>query len=205
MKSAPLSFLGFKKLILGSKESPDDLLMSEALKSVEKANYGGKKLPAELASRCPFLSPEKRVLQLFCGSGETVCYIAWKYGARVVGTTEIMRMAAPSKKAARKLELQCRFMRADSEKGMRLKKGSADVVISFRTPKAQHNMDGLLAEVLQVLAAEGICLWVTATDGEQKRLELAAARNGARALHVWHGEYAAGRQGMVYWINYLVR
>jgi arsenite methyltransferase len=82
---------------------------------LESLHPGGLKTTEELADLCR-IAKGTRVLDLACGTGESACLLAERYGARVIGLDLADRMLARARKKARARGLDIAFARADLQR-----------------------------------------------------------------------------------------
>lgn len=128
-------------------------------------HYGGLKATRELIELCR-IGEGKRVLDAGCGVGATACYIAKKYGCRVIGVDISERMIDVSRKRARKegVEDNVEFIVADVQ-SLPFKDTTFDAVISESVLVFVKDKRKALSEYVRVTKPRGYiglneCTWI---------------------------------------------
>ncbi|MBI4474877.1 MAG: class I SAM-dependent methyltransferase [Acidobacteria bacterium] len=91
--------------------SLEKLVETEALK-VESLHPGGLSVTDELANLCN-IHQGSRVIDLACGTGETACFLAERFGARVIGIDRSAEMIHRAEQKAHNHGLPVEFRLAD--------------------------------------------------------------------------------------------
>ena len=128
-------------------------------------HLGGLRATRELAELC-HLEKGKSVLVVGCGIGTTSCYLAERYGVKVIGVDISEGMIAKAKERARRkgLEGKVEFRTADAQK-LPFKDNLFDVVISESVIAFVNNKTKAIKEYLRVTKPGGFvglneCLWL---------------------------------------------
>jgi arsenite methyltransferase len=115
-KSRPDWQKGRVKITVEPKNRPslESLIESEDL-GLEVLHPGGLEITRELAEFC-HIGKETFVLDVASGTGESACYLAEQFGARVVGVDISDSMIARAEKKARQRRLAVEFKKGDAQK-----------------------------------------------------------------------------------------
>ncbi len=128
-------------------------------------HLGGLRATKELAKLC-HMEKGKFVLVVGCGIGTTPCYLAERYGVKVVGVDISERMIARAKERARRkgLEGKVEFRTADAQK-LPFKDNLFDAVVSESVIAFVNDKVKAIKEYLRVTKPGGFvglneCLWL---------------------------------------------
>jgi len=118
-------------------------------------HMGGMKATRELVELCR-IDEAKYVLEVGCGAGITPCYIAKRYGCRVVGVDVSQRMIDRSKERARKerVEDRVRFRVADAQ-NLPFEEGFFDAVIGEFVTMFPEDKQRAVSEYVRVTKPGG--------------------------------------------------
>ena len=87
--------------------------MDSGMLKFESLHPGGLELTRELAELCK-IGKDSRVLDIASGTGETACFLAETFGARVQGVDQSDRMIRRAEAKASARELEVEFKKADA-------------------------------------------------------------------------------------------
>lgn len=128
-------------------------------------HLGGLRATRELAELC-HMKKGKSVLVVGCGMGTTPCYLAERYGVKVIGVDISEGMVARAKERARRkgLEEKVEFRTADAQK-LPFKDNLFDVVVSESVIAFVNDKVKAIKEYLRVTKPGGFiglneCLWL---------------------------------------------
>ncbi len=128
-------------------------------------HLGGLRATKELAKLC-HMEKGKSVLVVGCGVGITPCYLAERYGVKVIGVDISERMVARAKERAKRkgLEGKVEFRTADAQK-LPFKDNLFDAVVSESVIAFVNNKAKAIKEYLRVTKPGGFvglneCLWL---------------------------------------------
>lgn len=129
-----------------------EALVESGMIELESLHPGGLLLTAELADLCA-ISTGLKVLDVACGTGESACYLAEKFGARVCGLdrSEALLARASDKAGSRSLDIQ--FCRGDAAT-LPFPDGEFDVVVCECTLCLLDKMSAL-SEMVRVVRRGG--------------------------------------------------
>ena len=128
-------------------------------------HMGGLKATRELIELC-HINKDKYVLVVGCGVGITPCYLAERYGCRVVGVDLSERMIDRSKERAKRegVEDRVEFRVADAQK-LPFEDALFDAVISESVNAFIEDKQGAVSEYVRVIKPGGYvglneCTWI---------------------------------------------
>ena len=134
-------------------------------------HLGGLKATRELAELC-HMEKGKSVLVVGCGIGATSCYLAERYGVKVIGVDISEGMVTRAKERARRkgLEGKVEFRTADAQK-LPFKDTLFDVVVSESVIAFVNDKLKAIKEYLRVTKPGGFvglneCLWLKTPPAE---------------------------------------
>lgn len=118
-------------------------------------HYGGLKATKELIELC-YIDKNKCVLDVGCGVGLSACYIAKKYGCKVIGVDISESMIASSKERAKRrgVENRLEFKVADVQK-LPFKDAIFDAVISESVLAFVKDKRKAISEYVRVIKPKG--------------------------------------------------
>ncbi len=137
---------------MAEKRASLENLVESGVVALESLHPGGLTLTAELADACG-VNAGSRVLDVACGTGESACFLAAEYSARVTGLdqSEALLERAHAKATARGLDIT--FQCGDAE-ALPFPDGVFDVAISECT-LCLLNKEAALAEMARVVRPGG--------------------------------------------------
>jgi len=128
-------------------------------------HMGGVKATEDLAESCQ-IDRDKTVLDVGCGLGRTACYLAKKYGCRVIGVDISAQMVEQARKRAIKegLEDKVEFRIGDAQK-LPFAGACFDAVIGESVLAFVEDKLGALNEFIRVTRTDGYigfneCTWI---------------------------------------------
>jgi len=128
-------------------------------------HLGGLKATRELAELC-HMEKGKSVLVVGCGVGTTPCYLAERYGVKVIGVDISERMVARARERSRRKDLEGKveFRTADAQK-LPFKDDLFDAVVSESVIAFVNDKVKAIKEYLRVTKPGGFvglneCLWL---------------------------------------------
>lgn len=155
---------------LSPEEMSEFYFEFQAVMGVTK-HMGGLRATEELIEPCR-INKDKYVLEVGCGLGRTVCYIAKRYGCRVVGTDISERMVDRSRERAKKEGVadRVKFRVADAQ-NLPFEDALFDAVIGESVTAFPADKEKAISEYVRVTKPGGYvglneCTWVKAPPPE---------------------------------------
>lgn len=175
-----------KQLPEGTSEEQFSYFGVQASWGVTK-HMGGLKATTELAELC-HIDKDTYVLEIGCGVGTTTCYLARRYGCRVVGVDLSDRMIEWSRKRARRkgVEQSVEFRTADAQ-DLPFEDALFDVVISESVTAFPADKQKAVSEYVRVTKPGGLVglnegTWVKAPPPDDLVEYVGRIMAGARFL-----------------------
>jgi arsenite methyltransferase len=161
-------------------------------------HMGGLKATAKLADLC-HVNQDTRLLEVGCGVGLTSCYLAVRYGCRIVGVDLSDRMVEWASRRAQRKGLQGRaeYFTADAQ-DLPFDDGSFDVVICESVTAFPEDKQKAASEYARVTTSGGYVglnegTWIESPPAE---LVAYAERTMAHARFLTVGEWKALLEGV---------
>jgi len=127
-------------------------LVESGILTLESLHPGGLTITADLADCCG-VTTDTRVLDVACGTGETACFLAERYGARVTGLDRSRQLLTRARGKAADRGLEIDFREGDAT-ALPFTDEAFDVVITECT-LCLLDKAGTLAEMVRVVRRGG--------------------------------------------------